>query len=391
MKYLPLVWAALLRKPIRAAVTLLSVTVAFTLFGLMIGFNATMDAIERQVRADRVFSGARFSDFGGGDGLPVSVVARIAALPGVKSITMMSYLNGYVRDPKNHAMVFMADAQAQNVYADWKITHRQWEEVQRNRTGVVMSRLQAALWHKKVGDTFTIIAPQIPRADGTTSWTFKVLDIGAEISQAPGGYIFGNYDYFDKSLPLSKQGRAGEADFLAVDAAQAPALAQQVDHIFANSATPTESQTEKMAYAISNNFGGLDVNALTYDIALAGLGMILFLTANVVAQSVRERSAEFAALKTIGFSDFVLVGLVVLEATTLCLSGAIVGMALAEWLASQLPAVMPPGMGLPLPSMSAGVVIAAVLSALVLALVSAALPTTRLVRMDIAAVLAKRT
>jgi putative ABC transport system permease protein len=285
----------------------------------------------------------------------------------------------------------MADAQVRNVFADWNITRRQWAEVQQNPTGVVMSRLQAALWHKKIGDSFTIIAPQIAKADGTTSWTFKVLDIGADIPQAPGGYILGNYDYFDRSLPISKQGKVSEIDFLAVDPTQAPALAQQIDHIFANSATPTESQTEKMAYAISNNFGGLDVNTLTYDIALAGLGMILFLTGNVVAQSVRERLGEFAALKTIGFSDSVLVGLVVLEATILCLSGAALGVSLAEWLASELPAVMPPGMGLPLPSMSAGVVISAVLSALALALISAALPIMRLIHMDIAAVLAKRT
>ena len=53
---------------------------------------------------------------------------------------------------------------------------------------------------------------------------------------------------------------------------------------------------------VSNNFGGLDLFGLTQDIALAGLVMILFLTANVIAQSVRERLPEFATLKTIGFS-----------------------------------------------------------------------------------------
>jgi len=390
MKYFPLVWAALRRKPTRTFVTLLSVTVAFTLFGLMIGFTATMDAIEQQVRADRVYSGARFGEFGG-DGMPIAVVSRIAALPGVKSVSVMSYLIGYVQDPKNHAGVFMVDKQAQRVFSDWKITPQQWQKIQQNRIGVVMSRTQATLWQKKVGDTFTLIAPQVEKADGTRTWTFKVLDIGAEIPQAPGGYIFGNYDYFDKSLPLSHQGRVSEVDFIANDPAQAPVLAHRVDHIFANSATPTESQTEKMAYAVGNNFGGLDVNALTHEIALAGLAMILFLTANVITQSVRERLAEFAMLKTIGFSNSILVVLVMLEATTLCLLGAISGVGLAGWLASQLTSIMPPSFGLPLPAISTGVFMSAMLIALAMAFVSATLPTTRLLRMDIASILARKT
>ena len=42
MRYFPLVWAAIMRKPARAILTLLSVTIAFTLFGLMFGMTATI-------------------------------------------------------------------------------------------------------------------------------------------------------------------------------------------------------------------------------------------------------------------------------------------------------------------------------------------------------------
>jgi len=385
MKYFPLIWAALRRKPVRAIVTLLSVTVAFSLFGLLIGFSATMDSIEQQSRADRVYSGARF-----GGQIPITVAPRIAGLHGVEAVTVLCFINGYVQDPKNHTIVFMVDSQAPRVLDDWKITQHQWNEVQQDRTGVVMSRMQAMLWHKKVGDTFTMISPRTSRADGTHTWTFKVLDIGADIAQAPAGYIFGNYDYYDKARPLSDQGQVNEIDFLTDDPAQGPAVAQQIDKIFASSATPTQSQTEKMAYAISNNFGGLDVNALTQDIAVAGLGMILFLTANVIAQSVRERFTEFATLKTIGFSDRLVIGLVVLEAATLCLVGAASGVTLAAWLASKFSSILPPGVGLPAPTISAIVLLWAAFSATAMAFASAALPALRLMRMDIATALARR-
>ena len=388
MKYFPLVWAALRRKPVRAVVTLLSVTMAFTLFGLMVGLNATFNLVEQRARADRIFSGPRFDYV---SGMPIAVAHQIARMPGVKMTTVSTFIPGYVQDPKNRVFVGMVDGQYGHVFDDWGITQAQWDAVQKDRTGIVMSRMQAALWHKKVGDTFTLIAPQITRADGAKSWTFKVVGICEDFPQAPGGYDFGNYDYFDKARPLADQGKINEVDLVADDPTQSAEIAQQIDRLFANSATPTYTQTEKMAFAVSNNFGGLDVGAVTRDIALAGLLMILFLTANVIVQSVRERFAEFATLKAIGFSDTALGGLVVLEAAIPCVLGACFGVALALGLARQLPALMPPSFGLPMPTMSPSVLLWATLSAFAMALASAALPAMRLARMDIATALSGRT
>ncbi len=387
MRYLPLVWAAILRKPTRAVMTLLAVTVAFTVFGLMIGFSATIDGVEQRARADRIFSNARF---GYDDGLPIAVGRRIAGLEGVKAISVASYIPGYVQQPKNHVFIGMADADMVKIFPDWKISQAVWDMIQHDRTGIVMSRLQAELWHKKVGDSFTVIAPQIAKADGTTSWTFKVLAISEDIPLAPAGLIYGNYDYLDKSLPPAKQGRINEVDLVTSDPARSPQIAQEIDQIFANSSSPTQTVTEKMALAVSNNFGGMDVDLLTHEIALAGLLMILFLTANVIAQSVRERFAEFATLRALGYGDRVVIGLVVLEAVAPCLAGAGLGVALAAFLAHHVQAMMPPSFGIPMPTMSATVFVGAGISAFVLAFASAALPAMRLMRMDIATALSGR-
>ncbi len=387
MRYFPLVWAAILRKPARAILTLLSVTIAFTLFGLMFGMTATFANVEARAHADRVFSGPRF----GGTGMPSAVVRQIAGLPLVKAVSGANFIGGYVQNPKQRSFVFMTDHQFQTVFPDWPPTPAQWQALYKMRNGILMSRIQAHMWHKKKGDTFTIIAPSQARADGSKTWTFQIVDIIGDMPQAIGGINFGNYDYFDKSLKLADQGKVQEVDMQANDPTRSAELAALIDRTFASSASPTQSITEKMAYAVGNNFGGLDINAVMRDIALAGLFMILFLVSNGIAQSVRERFAEFATLKTIGFSDRSVMIMVALEAAFPCVVGGVLGVALATVLARLLPGMMPPGFGLPMPTMELWVFGLAALSAAAVALASAAVPALRLRQMDIATALSGRT
>jgi len=385
MKYLPLVWAALRRKPIRSIVTFLSVTVAFTLFGLMIGLNSTLDLMLERARVDRIWVQPRFDI----SGMPFAMARTIAAQPGVKNVTVMTYLQGYVGDPKNRVFMAFFDDEYGRIFPEWGPSLEQWDIIRHNKTAIVMSRLQAERFGKKAGDILTIIAPQFARADGTHTWTFKIASIGEEVSQVPGGYIVGNYDYYDKSVPLADQGKVNEVDVLATNPSLAPALAIRIEKLFANSANPTRANTEKTFYA-STNFGGMDVQTLAREIALAGLLMILFLTANVIAQSVRERRAELATLMAIGFSGNAVTAMVALEAAVICLSGALAGVAIAAPLAAMIPALMPPGFGMPLPRMAADVFVWALASAFVLALASTVLPALRLKRLDVATALAGR-
>jgi putative ABC transport system permease protein len=282
------------------------------------------------------------------------------------------------------------DDNLRKVRADWPLTPAQWDMIARNRNGIVISRLQAIKWNLKTGDNFVVAAPATPKIDGTRSWTFKVLAVTDDIPAWGSGYIMGNFDFFDKARPLANQGNTAWFEVLATDPTQAPALADKIDHMFANSAAPLQSITEKAAYQASNS--GLDITAVTRDIALSGLFMILFLTANGIAQSVRERFAEFATLKTIGFSDRAVLGMVVLEAALPCALGAFLGVCLADALTKVLPHVLPPSAGLPpMPTMTGMVFAWAIGCAAVVALASAALPALRLSRMDIATALSGRT
>jgi putative ABC transport system permease protein len=383
MKYLPLIWAALRRKPIRTTFTFLSVTVAFTLFGLMIGLGATMDYVAKKAHPDRVWTMPRFDM----NAMPVTMARRIAKLPGVKTTSVMSFLHGYVGDPKNRSGLLMADDEYGRIFSDWAPTPAQWDMVRHDRRAIIISRNVAAQYNKKVGDTFTLIS-ETPRADGTKAWDFKIAAITPDMPEINGGYLIGNYDYYDKALPLTDQGRMNEVDLRVADPAQAAAIGQRIEKLFANSGNPVQSTPETVFAA--SGYGGVDINAITRKIALAGLGMILFLSASVIAKSVRERQAEFATLKTLGFSDAGVTALVMAEAALPCLAGAVCGVGIAGLLTQILPGILPPNFALPMPTFSVNVLAWAAVSACAVALASTILPILRLRRLDIAAALSGR-
>ena len=383
MKYLPLVWASIMRKPARAILTVLSVALAFTLFGLTIGMNATFDKWLADARDDRLFSFSRF-----GSPLPSALVGQISQMPGVSLVASGGFIGGYYQDPKNRLFVQMLDEKTDDMIPEWPVSAADWALMQKERTGMIASRKQAERWNLQVGDSFTINAPSIKKADGTTSWTFKIVAVTEDSDRATEGYLFGNYDYYDQSRPLAEQGRINTLRVRSADPTKTAELAQRIDSRFANSTTPLQSITEKAASDVSNT--GLDISAVNRDIAMAGMFMVLFLTANGIAQAVRERFAEFATLKTLGFTDTGVIALVFAEAAIPCLLGAGLGIALASLISHVLPGFLPPGQSLPIPIMTFSVYLWAAIAASTVALASAALPALRLKQMDIATALSGR-
>ncbi|HWY64774.1 MAG TPA: ABC transporter permease [Rhizomicrobium sp.] len=385
MKFLPLVWAAVMRKPTRAILTLLSVMLAFTLFGLTIGMNATFAKVQEQARDDRIFTFARFGGL-----VPMALARQIENMPGVEMVAGSNFIAGYIRDPKNRVFVNMGDEKIPKVMAEWPITPAQWQMIQNDRQGLLVSGSQAERWHLKAGDTLTIAAPTAKKADGNPSWTFHVAAVTPEISYMSQGYMFGNSDYMDKARMLSDQGKTGQFRVKVSDPSKTAEIAEKIDRTFANSPTPLETLTEKVAFDVSSGTG-MDIASVDREVALAGMFMVLFLTANGLAQAVRERFAEFATLKTIGFSDNGVIALVFAEAAIPCLLGAGLGIGFAALISNVMPHFLPPGQGLPIPSMTVMVFIWAGLCAALVAFASSALPALRLKQMDIATALSGRT
>ena len=283
------------------------------------------------------------------------------------------------------------DENVPKVNPEWPITAEQWKMVRDNRRSVLVSRSQASRWHLKVGDTFTVITPPIQKkTDGTNSWDLpgcggdprhQLHDVKAICSAI--------IDYMDKARWLSDQGKTGQFRVKLSDPSKTAEIAEEIDTQVRQLFHPaTVDHRERRRSTFSNT--GMDIASVDRDVALAGMFMVLFLTANGIAQAVRERLAEFATLKTIGFSDRGVIGLVFAEAAVPCLLGAALGVSMAFVLTRILPSLVPPGQGVPIPIMTPIVFVWAALCAAVVAFASSALPALRLKRMDIATALSGR-
>lgn len=387
MKYFPLVWAALTRKKLRALLILFSVTAAFILFGLSIGFDASMKRLADLARADRIVVQSRF-----GAPMPLGTADKIARLPGVKVVSPQGAVGGYYRTPRNNTFVMMVAPNFLQVFPELPVTPAQLAQLKTYPDGAFYSKLMAQRWHLKVGDRFPIQSPGAPRADGTRVWTFQVLGIVDDLpAEFPAGFAIGSLDYFEHARAVANQNTIGAFRVISNNPQMGEATAKLIDANFANSSFPTWSMTEK--FGATNGFAaaGINIDFLTRSVAGAGLFMILFLTANAIAQSVRERIPEFAVLKTIGFSDAGVMALVAAESAIPCLLGAGLGMLIAKWFAATLPKLLPPNVGLPLPYLSPFVFALAFGSAFLVAALSSVIPAMRLKRLDVATALSGRT
>jgi putative ABC transport system permease protein len=386
MKYLPLVWAALWRKPARLILTLLSVSVAFTLFGVMIGFNASVKNVIANSPMDRAGMGARF-----GGPLPLAYKDQLLKIPGVKNVTAFAGLPGYYRDKKNSAFVLMVDTDAPDVIAlDFTLTRAQWAQLAQTRNGLFVSRLNAERYHLKAGDDFPILTAAVTRMDGGKLWPMKVLGVVDDSTYFFGGFMVGNYAFFDEARLLAQHGTVNGYQIQFTNADVAEGAAHDIDVHFANSDKPTSTMTQRDG-AERAAAAGINIPFVTTVVAGAGLFMILFLTGNGIAQSVRERIPEFAMLKTLGFSDGGVMALVFIEAAIPCMLGAVIGFGISKAFAAQVPHLFPPNMpSVPAPSMSPAVLGLALVFAVVVAFASAVIPALRIKRLDVAAALTGR-
>lgn len=382
MKYLPLIWAALVRRKLRTALTLLAVTAAFTLFGVMMGTEAGFQRMVEVVSRSVVVSFAKF-----GTNLTDGMGQEMAAMPNVAAVGAGGNVDGYYRNPKNQAGAMMVSDEAG--WPNLPLTHAQWARWKTNPDGLYLSKVIAAQWGLKKGDIFSIIAPTLARADGGQAWRFQVLDVLNDTPYWPGGFALGSYQYFKMSRPPADQPKAGWFQAVVKNPAHAEDTAIAIDARFANSAISTDSISERAM----RSYGGtavIDVAAVTRRVAAVGLFMILLLTAHGMAQSVRERLGEFAVLKTIGYSDGSVIALIFAEALIPALLGAALGLGIAAPIAAKLPKLLP-NMPLADPYLSPTVIAEGFTAVILLALLSVVLPALRLKRMDVAAILAGRT
>jgi putative ABC transport system permease protein len=328
VKFLPLLWAQLFRKKTRTVLTLLSVLVAFLLFGLLqavqIAFESGADAAD----AKRLLTTARYSII---EPLPMAYRSRIERVSGVVAVANADWFGAKYQNESNAFPVFAVDpARYLDMYPEFTVSPAHREAFITTRTGALAGKRLADRYGWRVGQKLPIASEIHAKTDGSLNWEFDLVGIFDADDPAVRGntdVVLINVAYFDEARQFGR-GKTGWYIVRVADSGQAKAIAADIDRQFTNSPDETKTQPEKeFAIGFAKQIG--DVGALVTRILMAVFFTILILTGNTMAQSIRERVPELAILKTLGFSDRAVTLFVLGEALLLLLLGGGVGMAAA--------------------------------------------------------------
>ena len=323
MKFFTLLRANLFRHKRRTFLTIASVALALFLF-------ASLRTVVTTIGAAAQFGSARRLVTTNATGivfpLPVAYANRLAAIDGVEQVTWANWFGGRYGDGKRFFANFAVDAKSYlDLYPEMSVPPDQLEAFLQDRAGALIGSRLVDVFGWKVGQNVTLQGTIFPG-----DWTFTIRGVYTPTDKVinDDAMMF-HFDYLDERM--GRPGLAGWYILQIDDPANAPRIAKLVDDQFRNSSSPTKTGTEQAFNASFATMWG-NVGLLMNTIGMAVVFAILLVTANAMMMSARERTRELAVLKTIGFTDRRLFGLVMLEAGLITVTGAVLGLGAAKLL-----------------------------------------------------------
>jgi putative ABC transport system permease protein len=313
--------------------------------------------------------------------MPISALQQIEKIPGVTRVAQRATLMGSWREPKDMVAVLATDPRRFfAVRPEFAISPEHFAALNNTRNGMVVTPALMKHFGWKVGDRISLKS-QVLQRDGSDTWTLDI--VGAlDVRDEPGQLFLSlmNYQYLDEARARG-QGEVERFIVRIADPGRSVATAAAIDRLFANSHHETRTRSEKdMALVRMKQVG--DIQFITRAIVGAVFFTLLFLTANTMRQSVRDRTSEFGVVKSLGFSNAAVLCLVLAEAGALCVLAATLGLAAASVTAPLFEDTLG-SVQLSVSSVAAGVA-----AALLVAFCSAILPAWRIRRLSVVDALA---
>jgi putative ABC transport system permease protein len=368
-----------MRRKVRTICTALSILVAFILIGALLSIRAGFARGVDLTGADRLVVSQKNSF---NQPMPLAYRDRLAAIPGVAAVTYIAWFPGVYQDPRNDFPKLAVDTDSWfEMYRDlWTVPGDQLARWKANRAGAVVGEELAERFGWTLGSRVPIQGTMWPKRGGS-AWEFTIDAIyhGGPASgrSASLDLMFFHYAYLNDTRTLG-QDSVDSYRVRVGDSSRANDIAQLVDTTFANSAFETTTSTENaFVRAIAEQIG--DVGAIVIAILGPVLFTILLVSGNTMAQAVRERTNELAVLKTLGFSDRRVLGLVLAESFVVPLVAG--GIGLATWLLVQR--TNPTGGTVPMSPLSPPEMGLAALIAMVVGLTASIVPAWQVHRLTI--------
>jgi putative ABC transport system permease protein len=324
MHLLTLILRNAFRHKLRTALTLVGLVVATLAFGLL---STVVDAwyagAEGASTARLVTRNSISLVFS----LPLTYTQKIRQIDGVRAVAAANWFGGIYKEPKNFFPQFAIDAQNYlDLFPEFVIDEADKKAFQRDRKGCVVGRKLADTYGFKVGDTVTLKGTIFPG-----NWEFVVRAIyDGRDAKVDTSQFFFHWDYLNETMKRLYPRRANQVGFYIVELSnptRAAEVSREVDAQFRNSLAETLTETEK---AFQLGFVSM-TEAIVVAIRIVSflvIFIILAVMANTMAMTARERTAEYATLKALGFGPAFVVTLIFGESLLIALAGGALGIAL---------------------------------------------------------------
>jgi putative ABC transport system permease protein len=381
MKFLPLVWRNLLRRKVRTIFTVLSIFIAFVLFGVLMAIRMAFNMGVDMAGEGRLMVIDKVSII---NPLPASYEQQLRMIEGVKDVTHSNWFGGYYQEVKNQFATFAVDPENWlKVYPkEFDLPEDQKKAWFADRTGAIVGIDTAKKYGWKVGQRVPIQGTIYRRPEGGP-WEFTIDGIyDPKIKGADKTNFIFNYQYLRETIPA----QSGFRDkynwyvFTIDNPDNAPQIASMIDAMFANSPNETKTNTEKAFVSDWAKQVG-DIGKIMMWIVAMAMFTILLVAGNTMAQAIRERTNELAVLKTLGFGNGRVLGMVLIESTLIAVLGGGLGLLLAYiavTVGGDPTNGLLPAFYLPTPAMITGIVLVVALG-----LASGALPAWQAGRLRI--------
>jgi putative ABC transport system permease protein len=327
MKLVKIVLKNLFRHRLRTILTMLGIATAVMAFGLIRTIVTAWNAGVAASAANRMITRHSVSFI-----FPVPLPYRqaIARVPNVAAVSWANWFGGVYGDPndfKNFWPRLAVDPDTYfDMYPEFQVPPDQLAAFKKERNSCIIGRKLAAQHGFKLGDVITMEGDIFPGR-----WEFVVRGIYSGRDQTVDEtQMFFQWNYLYEQVQAREPGRPVDAGWyiLRVQPAEAmPRVAAAVDEQFTNSRAPTKTESEK---AFQQSFVAMSSAIITslQVISVVIVGIILLVLANTILMAVRERTREYAVLKTLGFSARHLVTMIFGESLVIALCGGLLGLAL---------------------------------------------------------------
>jgi putative ABC transport system permease protein len=313
----------LFRRKVRTVLTVGSFAVALFLFCLLVTIRAAFNQGVEAAGADRMLVINKVSLI---QPLPLAYRDRVTRVPGVKEVTFANWFGGVYQDERNFFPQFAIDHETyRQMYTEFRVPEEQWQAFLADKAGCIVGPATAKRYGFKVGDRVPIKGTIVPG-----EWQFNVRGIyeGTRPSDDLTQFWF-RWDYLNEKAPPYIKGFVGWYTVRIAPGNDAVQVAKAIDQGFANSPFETRTQSEAAFMASFVEQMG-NIEFLMLAIGAVVVFTLLLVTGNTMATAVRERTGELAVLKTVGYSDRFVMGLVLLESIVIAGTGGLLGTLLAK-------------------------------------------------------------